>query len=287
MSVAPSIRVCVVTIAVCVLYASVSAQDDVSSWRRSDAVELPPLELFHSTQAVNLPTATTLQRKNFEFEISHRFIPTIKDGSGSLWGFDGPVNIRLALGYAFSDAGIVTLGRSNVQDNIDFNIKHRLFAFRNDVIPLLLAVRAGAAMNTEVHGRDTWDGDNAQWYAQCIVNAMYGKRFAIGLTPSYLWNAYILHPETQYSFTLGLNAQYYITRVFNVLLEWNPTISGWRTAHNPVSFGIELETGGHFFKIILTNSDLVNPSQFLAGASNSFNDGDWHIGFNITRLLVF
>ncbi|MBN1447546.1 MAG: hypothetical protein JXA28_06415 [Bacteroidetes bacterium] len=264
-----------------------TAQDSGTSWSRSAPDELPPLQLFHSTQAANLPTAEVLQQGNFEFEISHRFIPTISDGAKSLWGFDGPVNIRLALGYAYSDHGYVTLGRSNEQDNLDLHVKQQLFSFRHEVIPLLAAVRLGAAWNTDVPDRDAADAATMQYYAQLIVNTMFDERFAVGIVPSYLENSHIACPERQYSFLVGVHAQYYITDVFNVLAEWIPTVSGWRTAHNSVAFGIELETGGHFFKIILTNTDLLNPSQVLAGAANSFNDGDWHIGFNITRLLAF
>ncbi|MCZ7556914.1 MAG: DUF5777 family beta-barrel protein [Bacteroidia bacterium] len=260
---------------------------DGSGWKRSEEAEPPPLELFHSTHAVNLPTATTMQQGNFEFEISHRFIPTIKDGSTTLWGFDGPVNIRLALGYAWSDDGVVTLGRSNVQDNLDLTVKHKLLAIRHEVMPLLVAARAGLAWNTDVPGTDTWDTDNAQWFAQLILNTMYDERFALGIVPSYLNNSHLPCPERQYSFTLGVHAQYYITRVLNVLLEWNPTVTGWRSGHNPLSVGVELETGGHFFKVLLSNSTLLNTTQFLAGAGSSFNDGELHIGFNITRLLTF
>ena len=267
--------------------AALLAQDGASSWKRSDAEHLPPLQLFHSTHAANLPTAEVMQQGNLEFEVSHRFVPTIADGAKTLWGFDGPANIRLALGYAYSDDGYVTLGRSNVHDNLDLNIKHQLLAYRNDVLPMLLAVRAGAAWNSDVPDRDAGDADNFQYYAQLILNTMYDERFAVGLVPSYVENSHILCPDRQYSFVLGVHAQYYVTDVFNVLVEWAPTISGWRTRHNTVAFGIELETGGHFFKIILTNNDLLNPTQVLAGAADSFNDGDWHIGFNITRLLAF
>jgi len=266
---------------------SASAQDEASSWSRSEPTELPPLQLFHSTQAVNLPTAETLQQGNFEFEISHRFVPTLSDGGDALWGFDGPVNIRMALAYAYSDDGYVTLGRSNVQDNLDLHLKQQLLSVRHEVIPLLVAVRLGGAWNTEVAGRDASDADNFQYYAQLIVNTMYGERFALGLVPSYVDNSHITCPDRHYSFVLGVHGQYYITDVFNVLAEWIPTISGWRTAHNTVSFGIELETGGHFFKIVLSNNDLLNPSQVLAGAANSVSDGDLHIGFNITRVLAF
>ena len=264
-----------------------NAQDDASGWKRSETETLPPLQLFHSTHAVNLPTAEVLQAGNFEFEISHRFVPTISDGSASLWGFDGPVNIRLALGYAYSDHGVVTLGRSNAQDNLDLRIKQQLFSYRHEVFPLLVAVRLGGAWNTEVPGRDASDSDNLQYYAQLVLNTMFADRMAIGLVPSVLENSHIECPERQYSFVLGVHAQYYITDVVNVLAEWIPTVTGWRSGHNSVAFGVELETGGHFFKIILTNNDLLNPSQVLAGARNSFNDGDLHIGFNITRLLTF
>jgi hypothetical protein len=264
----------------------VAAQDG-GGWKRGEETEQPPLELFHSTHAVNLPTATTMQQGNFEFEISHRFIPTIKDGSKSLWGFDGPVNIRLALGYAWSDDGVVTLGRSNVQDNLDLTVKHKLLAIHHEVMPLLVAARAGLAWNTDVPDRDAWDSDNAQWFAQLILNTMYDQRFALGIVPSYLHNSHLPCPEQQYSFTIGLHAQYYITRVLNVLVEWNPTVTGWRSGHNSLSLGVELETGGHFFKVLLSNSTLLNTSQFLAGAGSSFDDGELHIGFNITRLLVF
>lgn len=258
-----------------------------SSWQRSAETELPPLELFHSTQAINLPTAGRLGAGEFEFEISHRFIPTLDEGAKNLYGFDGPVNIRIALGYAFSDDGILTLGRSNVQDNLDLNVKHTLFALRGKILPLHVAARAGVAANTDVSGRDAWDGDNMQAYGQLILNTMVGERFAFGLVPSYLHNSHLECADTQYSFTTGVHAQYYITDVFNVLAEWNPTITGWRSGHNPVSFGIELETGGHFFKVILSNSDLLNPTQFLAGAPDAFNDGKLRIGFNITRVLTF
>lgn len=280
-------RLCLIAVLLSFSVTPLAAQEGSSSWQRDSEERVPPLQLFHSTQAVNLPTAEVLQQGNFEFEISHRFIPTIKDGGESLWGFDGPVNIRMALGYAYSDKGVVTLGRSNAQDNVDLRVKHQLFSLRNDILPLLVAGRIGTAWNTEVPGREASHADNFQYYAQLIINTMYAQRFAVGLVPSYVENSHILCEERQYSFVMGVHAQYYITRAFNVLAEWLPTISGWRAGYNSVAFGIELETGGHFFKIILSNNDLLNPSQVLAGAGTDFGDGAWHIGFNITRLLAF
>lgn len=259
------------------------AQESQVGWQRSEDTEAEKLELFRSTQVVNLPSAETLQKSNLEFEISHRFIPDIKSGSKELWGFDGPVNMRLALGYAFTDKLLLTLGRSNAEDNVDLWVKWKSLELNNDLLPTVFALRAGTALNTDSpeNARD----NTTQFYGQLIINSMLQDVFGIGIVPSYLYNSYLFSDEAQYSFTMGLYLQYYASDLLGFMFEWNPTVTGFRKRTNPVSFGFELNTGGHFFKIVLTNSTDLNPSQFLSGASQSFNSGEWHIGFNITRLL--
>ncbi len=74
-------------------------------------------------------------------------------------------------------------------------------------------------------------------------------------------------------------------------MEWSPYLAGYKSLpgqeNNPLSYGIELETGGHFFKIFLTNSQYLNSSQYLAGADIPVENNDWRFGFMITRLLKF
>lgn len=252
-------------------------------WKRSEEKNSESLELFRSTQVFNLPTTETIQKNNLEFEISHRFIPDIKSGSKDLWGFDGPVNIRLALGYAISNNFLVTLGRSNADDNVDLWAKWKALEIRNSALPSVISFRAGAAWNTDAptNARE----NTSQYYGQLIFNTMFKRVLGLGIVPSYLYNSYLPADDAQYSFTMGLYVQYYASEMLGLMLEWNPTVTGFRKRTNPVSFGFELNTGGHFFKILLSNSTDLNPSQFLSGAHQAFNSGEWHIGFNITRLL--
>lgn len=261
------------------------SQESRISWQREKPDTQLDLYLFHSVQSVNLPTTETLQKNDLEFEISHRFIPTIKSGSKELWGFDGPVNIRFSLTYGITNRTLVTLGRSNLDDNYDLSVKQKIVQLRNDILPTVIGARIGGAWNTDIQNRKASHNRNFQYFAQLIINTMYDNKLAVGITPSYLYNSDPLCPKVQYSFTVGLYSQYYISELLSALIEWNPTVTGWRQYHNPVSFGIELETGGHFFKIILTNSIYLNTTQFLSGADLPFNDGNWRIGFNITRLL--
>lgn len=270
-----------------ILFANVISISGQRKWKRENIESPVGLFLLHSTQTINLPTTTTLNKGEFEFEISHRFLPTIKGGSKDLFGLDGPVNMRIALGYAVDGNTLITLGRSNYQDNVDLWIKRKIFDFNNSFLPMQIGVRVGAAWNTEVLNRTASDSRNFQYSGQIILNGLWNKTIAFGLVPTYIYNSHIECVETQYTFTLGNYLQYYFSKISSIIFEWTPTITGWRQNYNTVALGLEIETGGHFFKILITNNSLLNATQYSAGADKSVRNGDWRIGFNITRLLTF
>jgi hypothetical protein len=261
-------------------------QEDKISWKRQETTKLG-VHLFHSPHVFNLPTTETLQAGDLEFEISHRFFPTINSGFEDFWGLDGPVFNRLALGYGITDKTDFTIGRSNLNDNVDFRLKREMFEFSHDLLPSELALAGGLAWNTDVFDRDTYDSKNFQYYGQLVINTLYKEVLGIGLVPSYLYNSDIFSDETKYSFTSAVYLQYYFMKNWSLVYEWNFLISGYRSDYNPVSIGVEIETGGHFFKILLSNSSDLNPSQYLTGADLNVAEGDWRLGFMITRLLSF
>ena len=254
------------------------------SWQKPEPVK-PELQLFHSTQLVNLPTAETRQQSDLIFTVSHRFIPPVTRAKNGFYGLDGPVNIRLGLSYALTDKILITLARSNEMDNLDLQTKYKALAIRHSSFPVLISLNAGAAWNRQVFGKESGDPDNFQYYGQMIINTLYNKKLGLGVVPSYVYNSHIECIDKQYSFTLGNYVQYYISSLWSLYAEWNPTVTGFRDRHNSVPFGFELDTGGHFFKIILTNNARVNPSHFLSGADIDFNSRDWRLGFTITRLF--
>lgn len=246
------------------------------------------LMLFHSTGAISLPTAETIQQGDFLYGISHRFNVPVSSGTKDLWGLDGGVTMRMELGYAFTDKLLATLGRSNRAGQWDFNVKYKALQFESETLPVLVSFAAGASYMGKP-APPVPDSRNAQFYVQGIVNTLIDKKLGIGIVPSYLHNA---HPwcecETMYSFTMGAYAQYYINDLWSVVVESNNTMNGWRNKYDSYAFGAVMETGGHFFKFVFTNNILQNQAQFLAGAEHPMLGGDTqdiHFGFQITRNL--
>jgi hypothetical protein len=268
------------------LPAAAEAQDRPTRWqRRADATEAP-VTVFHSTQSANLPTAETLRRGEWLFEISHRFVPPISEGADALWGLDGPVFNRLALSYAPSDRVMVAVSRSNMDDNLELGAKVRVWEGSGPV-PFMVAVNGAVAWNTQTVELAGIEANERQAYGQLVLNAELGERFAVGVVPTVLHNPRIEEAERGTVVALGLNGQLYLSDQASLLGEWVLTEERVNLAYDPVTLGVELETGGHFFKIVITNSPRMNPSQFLGGSAFEFTPSDWKLGFNVTRLLHF
>jgi len=262
----------------------ISAQEPSVKWKRSEGAELD-LFLFHSTEVLNLPTAETLQKGDFQFEIDHRFNTPVSAGVGEVWGFDGGVTMRIALGYALTNKLLLTLGRSNREGNIDLSLKYKAFQIKSNLFPTLFSLNVAGVYNGKPVNEIASSSRKYQYYMSLIANTLYKKKLGFGLVPSYLYNSHIYCKDVQYSLTLGAYIQYYIMDSWSLLVEANPTLRGWRDEYDSFSFGVEIETGGHFFKILVGNNTAINLSQFLAGAGNSLKSGDWHLGFNISRVL--
>ena len=179
----------------------------------------------------------------------------------------------------------MNIGRTNVYDNTELQLKYKAIQVKHHTFPLLVSLQGGAAYNAQVNQTVADNGKKYQFYGQVIANTVINKKLGFGIVPTYLHNAHIFCKESRYSFTLGNYMQYYITPRWSVFFEWNPTVTGWRRTFNSASLGFELETGGHFFKILFTNNDKVTSAQYISGADLDFLEGDWRLGFMITRLI--
>ncbi|MDH3206087.1 MAG: DUF5777 family beta-barrel protein [Gemmatimonadota bacterium] len=242
--------------------------------------------VFHSHQAANLPTAETLPSGAWLFEISHRFDRAISDGTDAFWGLDGPVLNRLGLTYAPSGSVMLGVLRSNFQDNVELNAKVGLYE-GGGALPTEVAAMAGVAWNTEPTEIEGATDNESQFYAQLILNAMLGGRLAVGVVPTYLRNPRIRDFEAANAFILGLNGQLYMSDAVSFLAEWIVSEGRAGLENDAGTFGVELETRGHHFKLLITNQARMNPTQYLAGTRSNFEPDEWRFGFNITRLLPF
>lgn len=203
-----------------------------------------------------------------------------------MWGLDGPVYNRLGLTFAAHDRLMFAVSRSNLQDNLELNAKGRLFAVASETMPVEVGAMAGVAWNTQPPIGVT--DKESQAYVQLIANVLLFDRLAVGVVPTLLRNPRIRDTEAENAFVLGLEGQYYFNGTWSFLGEWAISEERPGLENDSGTFGVEIRTRGHFFKLLVTNQPRPNPTMFLGGTPYEFTDTEsWRVGFNITRLLPF
>lgn len=55
--------------------------------------------------------------------------------------------------------------------------------------------------------------------------------------------------------------------------------------YNPLSIGIDIETGGHVFQLHFSNSTGMNERAFLTETTNQWGKGEIRFGFNLSRVF--
>ena len=255
------------------------------------------LELFTALRTANYPTAESLYRGDFHYEISHRFLPAIDQGYQAGFGLDGPANIRTTVSYGLHDRLMVTLGRSSLQDNLDLQLRYRWLQFRHLTFPSVVALNAGAAWNTDIPAgidRGAAAAENFQYFGQLVFNTMMDDKLGLGLVPSFLYNSAIFSVHPQYTVTLGTCVHYFINHTWGIWVEYSPALTGYQgilspsesgRSHNSLAWGLSIDTGGHTFYLFATNNTRLSPSQYLVGAPYEAAPENWRAGFGITRFL--
>jgi len=243
------------------------------------------MQLFQSTDVFDLPTAETLQKGDIYFSLTHKFVTPVSEGVNELFGFDGSVVMRIALGYAFTDDLLMKLGRSNYQGNYDLSFKYKTLEIKSDDFPIIVTLNAGISYNSKSSPEPEQTSKLYQYYGNLIINSMIYDKIGIGLLPSILVNSNPYYPENINSIVLGAYLQYSFSNSLSVFAEAYPTLNGWRHNYDGYNLGVDLNTGGHFFKFVIGNNIYTNPNGVMTGAADKFESGDLHIGFMIIRNL--
>ncbi len=241
-------------------------------------------QIFQSSHAANLPTTTTLPRGDVLFEISHRFTPAVSEGSEAFWGLDGPVINRLGLAWAATDRVLVGARRSNLDDNLEFWGATRLVEGGSGDFPYAVGLAGALAVNTSPP--QGVEDNEVQAYLQAVLDIGLGSAVALGIVPTYLRNPRIRDLSADDAFGLGFHGRLDVTDGLGFLAEWILSEDRPGQNHDSGSFGLEIQTRGHFFKLLFTNQVRMNPSQVLGGSAAEFTPNEWRLGFNITRRIA-
>jgi hypothetical protein len=240
---------------------------------------------FSSTRLINLPTTRPMAKGELLFRVSHRFYLPTRSGYESFYGLDGPAFILLSLGYGLSDAWNITLGRTNLRDEIELSSTFSFFQEGNPHGLPFAAVFTGCwSVTTETSQEmSVFDWDNERLSFQVSLSRQLTDRISFLIVPSFSYNTDYSKPGEENTFGLGIGGRIRATESVSLVGEVIPVLSGYSTGDDAWGLGIEVQKGGHVFHIFLNNTYGLTPNQYLPGGDLQIADRDIRLGFNIYR----
>jgi hypothetical protein len=265
------------------------AQDDLLAELEKDTKEEKEFTFatFKGTRLGNGHTVETKNAGSLEFIFAHRF-GAVNGGWYEMYGLDD-ARVRLGLDYGITDRISVSIGRNSFDKTMDGYVKGRAIRQSSGerAIPFSLTLLAGAAYKFEP--KDNFENiDRIAYVGQALIARKFSPNFSFQLMPTIIHkNAVIASIEDNDQFALGLGGRLKLTRSIAITSEYYHNLSRKEESpyYDSFTLGIDIETGGHVFQLVLTNAQGLTERAFIAETTDDFFDGDIHLGFNVTRTF--
>jgi hypothetical protein len=271
------------------------AQDDLLAELEKDT-ENETEYVFATFKGTRLGNGHTIETKNagsLEFIFQHRF-GAINGGWYEMYGLDDAY-VRLGLDYGIADWMSVSIGRNSFDKTMDGFLKIRALKQRTGArpFPFSVTVLLGGAYKFEPKENSTVSDDfknidRLSYTTQALVARKFSTNLSLQLMPSFVHkNAVVESYEEHDQFALGFGGRVKLTKSVAITTEYyyNFSMKDDSPYFNPLAFGIDIETGGHVFQLVLTNAIGLTERAFITETRDDFWDGDIHLGFNVTRTF--
>jgi len=258
----------------------------------------PVKNTFGSVWVMDNQTVMVPIKGTLEMDIQHRF-GTVDNGKKDLWGMFAPSNIRLGLSYAPINKLFVGAGITKERMQIDLNAKYALFQQTPGKIPVSIAYFGNMVIDARDKSNFRYNVDRLSYFNQLIIARKISDKFSAQVSPSLSWfnnvEAYVDSKEViqrkmkNEHFAVSVLGRYKVTEKSAVIAGYDQPLTQ-HTTNNPhpnICFGFETTTSSHAFQVFFGNYYGIVPQSNNVFNKNDYRDGQFLIGFNITRLWNF
>lgn len=242
---------------------------------------------FNETRVINGQSTEITDQGILKFLIQHRF-GRLKDGLDEFFGLD-QASIRLGLDYGICDKFMIGIGRSSYNKTVDGYLKYRVFQQKTS-FPLSIAIHAGATYDDQMKStseRDIKPSYRLSYISQVLISSKINSRLSLQIQPVYIHKNLVATPEDDNDiFALGAATRIKLSKIYSLNFEYFYNFSETSfVTYNPFSVSFEVETKGHFFSFVYSNSLGMTEDSFITETTDTWGNGEIHLGFNITRVF--
>lgn len=244
---------------------------------------------FKGLKIVNFETTKMVPKRRMYFVVSHRF-GTIKSGIKEFFGLDQAVT-RLNFVYGITDGVNLGLSRSSFEKTYESSLKFRLLRQSEKGSPFTIVsfntiLLNGALDNNNLPGLEF--EHRLSYATQVLISRKMSKKLSLEVVPTFFHDNLVNMVEQDNSqYAVGFGGRYKLSNRLSLNADYGVHFNRVSNSpfKNPLSVGIDIETGGHVFQLHFTNAQPMNINSFLNQATGDWGKADIYFGFNLLRIF--
>lgn len=253
-------------------------------------------QTFKDTRVINTHSVETLRKGILDFRIAHRFGDAAGSAGGwpTFYGLESAADVLIGFEYGLSDNFMVGLSRTKgsgpLRQNINGLLKYRVMrqgeGGRNPFS--VTFVGTGSYSTMEFSNLIQKGVHRLSYNLQVLIGSKLSENIAAQVGAAWTYRNNVFSNDTNDLPSLSAVFKYQFSKVFALIVDANFPVSKIRNTqegyYNPIGVGFEWETGGgHVFQINLTNASGLMETDYLPYTRSNWGDGQYRIGFTISR----
>ena len=270
------------------VFCATEAQDDLLDLidDGSSSPSIPVEATFKATRIVNAQSIELSRPQTLEFMILHRF-GSMQNRFYDLFGMDEAA-IRFDLKYGLSDRLSFGLGRSSLNKTYDIFTKIKIAkqTSGSNPFPVSLVLFSKIEIETIIKGIDI--ADRLTYDLQVLMARKFNRSFSLQIMPTLIHrNLVDTLDDPNDLLSCGFGGRIKMTNRTSFNFDtFLPISKRQESFKQSWGIGVDIDTGGHVFQLMLTNAQGSFESQYIEQASGGIQNFNLFLGFNITRVFT-
>ena len=263
------------------------AQDDLLEGIDMPTTNANVESAFKGLKIVNLESTKIAAKGDFYFVVAHRFA-SIKTGIEGGFGLDN-ANTQLKFIKGLASGLSVSAARSELA--YDFALKYRLKNQIENGFPFAIVGFSSIAFNNTLKQRNyplMKFSDRIIYVQQILVSRKFSEKLSLELAPSIFHeNFTIIDSQQNTQFAVGVGGRYKLTKRLSLNIDYAAHLNRASDSpfRNPLSVGVDIESGGHVFQMHFTSSQGIHEAGYLGNTTGNWANADVYFGFNLSRVF--
>ncbi|WP_396158667.1 DUF5777 family beta-barrel protein [Flavobacterium sp.] len=242
---------------------------------------------FKALKIVNLESTKLAAKGDLYFIVAHRF-GSLKEGFEGAYGLDNAVT-QLKFVYGLNDWFTISAARSELA--YDFSGKFLLKSQEENGFPVAIAAFSSIGFNNTLKESNypKMEFKNRLIYvSQVLISRKFNSKLSLEVAPTFFHENFVVDDNQDNSqYAIGMGGRYKFAKRWSVNIDYAAHLNRSSTSSfkNPLSLGVDLETGGHVFQMHFSSSQGIHEAGFLGNTTGDWTTGDIFFGFNLLRVF--